>query len=251
MAMDLMRSHGLSRARLLANSEEETLIRWFPCAPGALPFPDFHATGYPVWEEFPDEFAGAGVFLKDQEWRGKRYPAPPGQHFHGELEWFQAGLPRAQLGTSLPLDRCGSIVVYGQGGCEVGGAAGIAVPSITTCTVCTQGAFPTYIVRVRGVQDGTRSASEVNGDWPVHHTTLCIWQGPRTLKIGAAFFFWQFGIGGVQRRVQFRSIGAPGSLVIWDSTTPYDCFHPVTQTFTSGDTKWDWSSASVEVLPYA
>ena len=94
MTMDRLRSHMLSRVRLFRGSDLETTIRWFPCAPGAKPFPGWHAFGSPVWEDrrTRDEFIGPGVLFAGQEWRGKRYPAPPGEHFHGDLEDFLLGL---------------------------------------------------------------------------------------------------------------------------------------------------------------
>jgi len=99
MIMDLLRSHMLSKTRIYKGSNAETTVRWFPCKPGALPFPHWHAFGSPVWNDrrTRDEFIGPGVLYAGQLWRGKRYPAPDGQHFHGAAEWFATGLPSSEL----------------------------------------------------------------------------------------------------------------------------------------------------------
>lgn len=251
MVMDQLRSCGLSRVRLFANSDEETLIRWYPAAPGALPFPAFHAFGYPVWEEYPDEFTGPGVFLAGQEWRGNRYPALPGQHFHGDLEWFQKGMPVAERTSELPTSLCGTAEVIATGGVEIGGSSPVAVPSIVTCAVCTQGAFPRYLVRVRGVQDGTKPASDMNGDHVVQYISACTWQGPGVPITGFPLvYFWQLVFGNVTTRVQLRrTTGTPSTLTIWDTATP-PCYLPFAETFTSGNAAWNWSAATLEVIPY-
>lgn len=248
--MDQIRSCGLSRVRLFRDSEETTLIRWFPAAPGAKVFPDFHAFGYPRFEEFPDEFDGAGVFAEGQVWRGNTYPAPPGLHFHGELEWFKTGVPRSVITGELGTERCGAALINCDGGIEVGGSSGIALPSITTCTVCTHGAFPTYIVRVRGVQDGTKPASDINGDHPVNYVSACTWQGPSVPITGFPLvYFWQLVFGGVTTRVQLRRLsGTPSNLTIWDTPTP-PCYLNFNEAFTSGIGTWDWSQATMEVIP--
>jgi hypothetical protein len=104
MGMDYLRSFGYCRARLTEGSEE-TWVRWYPCAPGAKLFPAFHAFGHAVWEDEREEFDGPGMIGLFRQWAPTRYPAPPGDHFHGELSWFQDGLPVSELTSpTLPPD---------------------------------------------------------------------------------------------------------------------------------------------------
>lgn len=93
--MDSLRSHMLARARMIRMGSQQFWIRWYPCAPTAKPLPLWTCFGSPVWEDANDDvddFLGCGVFRQGQEWRGKRYPAPPGLHFHGSEEDFLFGI---------------------------------------------------------------------------------------------------------------------------------------------------------------
>lgn len=251
--MDYGRSSSIQRARLYRGSDRISLIRWYPAAPGAKVFPGWHAFGHPAWEdaEERDQFTGPGAFLSGQEWVGNRYPAPPGQHFHGPADWFLDGIPLEEFQDEFPVSTCGGPIAVGAGGVEVGGNSPFATPSILTCAVCTQGAFNRYLVRVRGVQDGTKPASDINGDHPVSYVSACTWQGPMVPITGFPLvYFWQLVFGNVATRVQLRRVvGTPSTLTIWDVASPR-CFEPFTESFTSGNAAWDWTNATLEVIPY-
>lgn len=251
MVMDHVKSFGLMRCRIFADSDEEILVRWYPARPDAKVFPGWHAFGHPAWEdaEGRDQFVGPGMILEGQEWRGSTYPAPPGQHWHGELDWFEHGLPSRPVET--PASLCGVPLVVSVGGVEVGGTSAVAAPSVTACGNCTAGAFPIYIVRVRGVVPVSPGAPDVNGDWPVTWQSACTWQGPRVLLFGAAELFWQFVIGNPRKRTQLRPVPGTGSVAIYDTNDPWNCWTHLPQTFTAGDAAWDWSAATVEVFPFA
>jgi len=104
--MDVLRSAHTSTAWIGSDNEETAEIRWYKCAEGAKPFPDFHAFGNPVWEPFPDEWTqGPGVESELLSWKAKDIDAPPGQEYHGELSWYQTGIPQAVLDNPGPHER--------------------------------------------------------------------------------------------------------------------------------------------------
>jgi len=144
--MDFLESHHLTPAEMGTSPGLVADLRWYPCAPGALAFPEPHAFLNPVWEDTPERWRSGPGCYPFTEWRQKAYPAPPGQHFHGPLEYFQTGIPPdavppdvlpADCGFgSAPLEGLaiadgqillivhpGPSLIYGAGGSAEGGAA--------------------------------------------------------------------------------------------------------------------------------
>ena len=143
--MDVLRSYSVQQARLLAGSDDTTPIRWYRCAPGALSFPGFHAFGSPVWEGDERQVTvGPGVNFYPLQWAPTKYPAPAGLHYHGELSWYQDGLPAK--GTA-PTDACGVPLMLPVGGLRLDGRAVMADEivlssgslSLTSTTVLVEG----------------------------------------------------------------------------------------------------------------
>lgn len=131
--MDMLRSYHLTRTRMTSDTGEEFWVRWYPCAPGALHYPDWHAFGSPVWEEdLEDNFEGPGCFHQPLCWRGSTYPAPPGQEHHGPAEWFEFGVPSHLLQPAIIADLCGRTAIDPRGGIGLSGDAvmmGVTVPT--------------------------------------------------------------------------------------------------------------------------
>jgi hypothetical protein len=131
--MDMLRSFHLTRTRMTSDTGEEFWVRWYPAAAGALPYPDWHAFGSPVWEpDLTDEFAGPGMFHQPLLWRGSTYPSPPGLEHHGLAEWFEFGLPSALLSPPVIDDLCGRPAIDPRGGIGLDGDAiimGVFVPT--------------------------------------------------------------------------------------------------------------------------
>ncbi|NJO56134.1 MAG: hypothetical protein HC834_07020, partial [Rhodospirillales bacterium] len=126
--MDFLASHNLARTQLLQVGDATTWIRWYPALPTAKAFPGWHCTGHPIWQDMlPTPIVGPHCHKFPRIWRGKRYPAAPGQHFHGPLEWFAEGIPPDQLGIGDPDRRCGVPVAEALGGGVAGGAAVVAL----------------------------------------------------------------------------------------------------------------------------
>lgn len=152
MVMDILRAHMLGSTQLLCDSGRKFWVRWYPSAPGALALPLVHAFCSPVWDsDFPVP-EGVGVYPHPFPWRGKKYPAPPGQHYRGEPEWFANGMPSSAL-AALPIDEtCYAPAISPLGGVLLGGTAWPAVPApqpaailgaIATTAVSLPGYFPT------------------------------------------------------------------------------------------------------------
>lgn len=95
--MDILRSHNLTPAEI--GEERGTIVplRWYEAAADAKWFPDFHAFGHPAWEDRDEPPLVGPYCLKWTDWRPRKYPKYPGQHFHGPLEWFRYGIPQAVL----------------------------------------------------------------------------------------------------------------------------------------------------------
>jgi hypothetical protein len=146
MVTDILRSHMLGWTQILRDSAEKTWIRVYPSAPGAKAYPGWHAFGSPVWEsDFPVP-DGIGVYPHPFPWRGKRYPAPPGQHFRGLPEWYQFGLPSADLSVPPITDTCTAPAISPIGGVLIGGASWPATP--VPSPVALLGGIPTTTVRL-------------------------------------------------------------------------------------------------------
>ncbi|MGH3526753.1 MAG: hypothetical protein ACRDQ6_05510 [Pseudonocardiaceae bacterium] len=71
-----------------------------------------------------------GCYPSPLIWRGKRYPAPPGQHYRGLPDWFQHGLPLADRATPPIPDTCAATAISPVGGVLIGGQAWPAVPVV-------------------------------------------------------------------------------------------------------------------------
>lgn len=124
--MDALRSYHTTEARVVRGSSRHYVLRWYPAKPDALPYPGWSAFGSPVWEpDTDDEFSGPGVFHQPLQPRPKRYPALPGQHFHGEPDWFENGLPPSEVGKGDPDTICGIPAIIPEGDAEPGGESDI------------------------------------------------------------------------------------------------------------------------------
>lgn len=123
--MDVLRSAHTSTARVGSDNGRTAEIQWYKCAEGAKVFPAFHAFGNPVWEPHPDEWIrGPGVVTPLLRWAAKDIDAPPGQDYHGQLSWYQEGIPQAVLDDPEPYETEPCIVPRGEagGGVRVGGS---------------------------------------------------------------------------------------------------------------------------------
>jgi len=131
MIVDALRSHHALTSVAYSDSGERVWLRWYPTVPEAKPLGLWTWSGDPVWESGGHEWTeGPGIDLPPNEWRRKRYPAPPGQHYHGQPEWFETGLPYAERAVTIPTASCGRPTVWGDGGIEVGGDGGMDGGSI-------------------------------------------------------------------------------------------------------------------------
>lgn len=103
MAMDVLRSAHTVPARVGSDNEAESQLRWYKCKPGAKAFPGFHAFGSAVWEPHPDEWTqGPGVKTGPLAWAKKDIVTPPGIEYHGQMEWYQKGIPQSVLDNPEP-----------------------------------------------------------------------------------------------------------------------------------------------------
>lgn len=117
MVMDVLRTGCRMNAWVGSDNDEQVEIRWYKCAEGAKPFPHFHAFGSPMWEPHPEEWTkGPGVDAEPLTWASSVFPAPPGQEYHGELSWYQKGIPQAVLDNPEPWEHepCVPVVPVGK-----------------------------------------------------------------------------------------------------------------------------------------
>lgn len=169
---------------MVLDSGETFWVRWYPSAPGAKPYPDWHAFGSPIWEGGdPDDFVGPGALREPLIWRGKTYPAPPGQHFRGLPEWFADGLPSALRSIDPMDDLCGQVVIDPRGGMCVGGEAIISgeVPIVNLIVEKTTQSILTSNVNVLPIGEGVAyrlTATEpvtINGlSDPINGRLICL-----------------------------------------------------------------------------
>ena len=128
--MDVLRSARVDRAWIGSDNDTTAEVRWYKCREGAKPFPHFHAFGSPVWEPFPDEWTqGPGIETEPLRWASSKLNAPPGQEYHGELSWYQKGIPQAVLDDPEPHSHppCVREPVVPVGGLRIGGRASLPV----------------------------------------------------------------------------------------------------------------------------
>jgi hypothetical protein len=113
MIVDFLRSFHLAPCRFKLGGQD-VWVRWYKAVPGALPLPFESAFGSAVWITDYDEDKpplgmqgptppGRGKVPSRYVWRPNRMAgAPPGQHWHGEPDWFLHGIP-ADAVPSEPL----------------------------------------------------------------------------------------------------------------------------------------------------
>jgi hypothetical protein len=118
MIVDSLSQFHLGPAKIVIGGEE-IWVRWYRAAPGAkpLPFPTF--MGSAVWiTDYDDDEPPLGMQGPTPPGRGKvpsRYQhmpgvmagTPPGQHWHGNPDWFLNGLPADQLSDGPCVEWCG------------------------------------------------------------------------------------------------------------------------------------------------
>lgn len=154
MVMDILRSHHLTKTRMVRDSGVTTWLRWYPSAPGALAFPEFHAFGDPVWDSDFPEPDGVGCLPEPLIWRPKRYPAPPGQHWHGPLDWFAHGLPSVPAESPPGTDICGVPAIMSRGGVQLAGEgwrpAHLVAGSVCGCALPSAAILVSPTVNVAG-----------------------------------------------------------------------------------------------------
>lgn len=134
MIVDLVRSFSTVPTRVIAASGQVIWGRYYLAAPGALALPFPHALGHPSWiTDYGVDDPPLGVQgpvppgtpkgWSIWQWAGKAYPAPPGQHWRGEPDWFIHGIPIPSL-TNPPYPvMCDGTVMTGDG-CTCGGGSG-------------------------------------------------------------------------------------------------------------------------------
>lgn len=101
--MDMLRSARVDTAWVGSDNPTQVEIRWYKCHEGAKVFPTFHAFGSPVWEPDADSWTeGPGVEKDAVRWVPKDIEPPAGQDYHGELSWYQKGIPQSVLDDPEP-----------------------------------------------------------------------------------------------------------------------------------------------------
>lgn len=119
----MLASFGITQARLHADSDKLTPIRWYPCAPGAEALGLWTASGHPLWEDSKNDFIGPGVFMHGAKYRRAKYPAPPGHGLTGDPAWFQTGIPADAPVEDPPTEQCGVPLIAPRGGAVLDGSA--------------------------------------------------------------------------------------------------------------------------------
>jgi hypothetical protein len=118
MIVDSLWSHMAQLGELIAASGERFWVRWYPTRPDALPLPIPTAFFSPEWDERRDP-PPHPLDRKTDEWRPKKYPAPPGTHYHGDPSWFVSGLPQSEYDHPTNAQDCQPGPIQGGGGVEV------------------------------------------------------------------------------------------------------------------------------------
>ncbi len=103
--MDVVRSCYRTTCQFFSDADYPLPITWYRCAPGAKAFPVGHAFGSRNWDPIHDLYDGVGeVSFAPRPWRNGATPAGAlGQHFCGELEWFQQGAPFSESTATVRL----------------------------------------------------------------------------------------------------------------------------------------------------
>lgn len=192
MCFDLLRSCSTQAIFYVdGDTSFQEQARWYFCAPGALPFPSWHAFGSPVWDtEHPTVttlgFDATSPRVYD---RGRRTNASDGTRFAGPIEFFQQGcmfpqnLPRGSSGTPVVcLDRPEGLALGGQavpvnvarGGLLLGGQAVTTIAPGVPCSSCPGVTPSTVSMTVAGF---TGLGTIFNGTWTIPQTASpCVWQ---------------------------------------------------------------------------
>lgn len=101
--MDYLSRCYSARVRPFRDSTEEVNIRWFFCADGAQIFPGTHLFGSQVWRPEKDiEPDQAGELYGQKQYDPGFNFGYPGKCLVGPLEWFQQGIPSADVPSSEP-----------------------------------------------------------------------------------------------------------------------------------------------------
>ncbi len=121
--MDFLRyPGGCYSRRVRLHPDDATLytIRWFFTETNAKLFPGWHSFGSEVWRaDHSEPLTGIGEAEMDRKWDRGRNHGYAGQCFRGKLEWFDTGMPVAEL-QNPPPKGCGCQVFF-QGGLLLGG----------------------------------------------------------------------------------------------------------------------------------
>jgi len=103
MAFDVLRTYHAVNARIDDKGLVTKRIRWKPCKSGAKAFPGWHSYGSPVWEPHPEDWIkGPGIESGPLIYSNGRGYVPPGVEFHGNQEWFEAGIPKKEIDALTP-----------------------------------------------------------------------------------------------------------------------------------------------------
>jgi hypothetical protein len=166
----------------------------------------------PAWNEAEQQASGAGA---DATWQEAETQASGAGM---ETDWQEAesleapSVPAAALGTS--------------------------------CSNISAPVFTTYYVTVSGTADLSCDCSPVDGVWPVAQIAACTWRsGNVDFCGGTRRYRWQVTIqSGGTVRVSFVRNGGGGTAIaaIWDSSTVWDGFSPITCDLVSANTDCDW-----------
>lgn len=95
MIVDQLRAGYVGAIKPWRGSDDTIAIRWYRAKPGAKEFPYPSAFTSSVW----DTFAGAeepevGEVKAYRIWSPTKWKdAPPGDHFHGDPDWWLRGIP--------------------------------------------------------------------------------------------------------------------------------------------------------------
>jgi len=94
MVVDFLRSFHVATANIALDGVFLTKLRWKPASSTAKPLPFFTWSGSPVWEPgHEDEVEGPLVYREPLTYCTKVGLMPAGDHWHGNREWLENGIP--------------------------------------------------------------------------------------------------------------------------------------------------------------